>query len=69
MIKYHVLALLFLVAAAISGVEAYVQFVLQGPKGPLAWLMLSLCIASGILYIRTSRIRRKSLHSTSTEMK
>ncbi len=64
MIKYHVLALLFLVAAAISGVEAYVQFVLQGPKGPLAWLMLSLCIASGILYIRTSRIRRKALHST-----
>lgn len=64
MIKYHVLALLFLVAAAISGVEAYVQFVLQGLTAPLAWLMLALCIASGILYIRTSKIRRKALQSS-----
>ena len=58
MIKYHILALLCLVAAAISGMEAFFQFTSAQGDTSLGWIMIGVLILSGYMYIRTSRIRR-----------
>jgi len=58
MIKYHILALLSLVAAAISGVEAYVQFMHPQGSNTQGYLMIGVMLLSGYMYIRTAKIRR-----------
>lgn len=62
MIKYHVLALLCLVAAALSGIEALVQFAATPEKmsNPLGWLMLVVFAASMLLYLRVRKLRKKA---------
>jgi hypothetical protein len=60
MIQHHVLALLCLVAAAISGVEALVQYQVGGLSAQFG-LMIVLFAGSIWLYLRTSRIRREKM--------
>lgn len=62
MIKYHVMALLCLAAAAICGIEAAVRF--WGPphekNNGLAWLMTVVFAACIFLYFRVRKQRRKA---------
>lgn len=62
MIKYHVIALLCVCAAAISGIEATVQFTTtkEGYSNPLGWLMVLVCLASALLYFRVRKLRKKA---------
>lgn len=64
MIKYHVLALLSLVAAAISGIE-FLAIYWEHPKDYILmgkfWLMLILFGSSIAMYFRIRRFRKKAL--------
>jgi hypothetical protein len=57
MIKNHVLALLSLVAAAISGTESLLQFYAKGIGSGSGWLMLVVFSAS-YFYVRFKKARR-----------
>ena len=59
MIKNHVLALLSLVAAAISGTESLMQFYFKGAGSGAAWLMLGVFGASFYFYVRFKKARRE----------
>lgn len=64
MILNHILALLSLVAAAISGTEAIVQFTISTSNNQAwytsgkAWLMLGVFLFSSYFYIRFKKARR-----------
>lgn len=58
MIKNHVLALLSLVAAAISGTESLLQFYATGIGSGSGWLMLVVFSASFYFYLRFKKARR-----------
>jgi hypothetical protein len=64
MIKYHVLALLFLAAAAISAME-FLAIYLENPKSYLLlgkfWLMLLVFGSSIAMYLRVRRFRKEAL--------
>jgi hypothetical protein len=64
MIKYHVLALLSLVAAAISAVEILVVFS-KNPTGYLSdfefWLLTGVFALSMAMYFRVKRERKKKI--------
>jgi len=64
MIKYHVLALLSLVAAAISAVEILVVFK-KNPTGYLSdfefWLLTGVFALSMVMYFRVKRERKKKI--------
>lgn len=60
MIKHHLLALLLLVAAAISAIEALYQYQVGGLSVQFG-LMLLVFVAAVFLYFRTSRIRREKM--------
>jgi hypothetical protein len=60
MIKHHLLALLLLVAAAISAIEALYQYQVGGLSVQFG-LMLLVFVAAVFLYFRTSRIRRDKM--------
>lgn len=64
MIKYHVLALLSLVAAAISAVEILVVFS-KNPTGYLYdfefWLLTGVFVLSMVMYFRVKRERKKKI--------
>lgn len=59
MIQHHIMALLALAAAAISGMEAVYQFQFKGPKEPMFWLMLVVFAASIWLYLRARKKRKQ----------
>jgi hypothetical protein len=61
MIKNHILALLSLVAAAISGTESILQFYATGIGSGSGWLMLCVFIASFYFYIRFKKVRREMM--------
>ncbi len=64
MIKYHILGLLSLVAAAISAIE-FLALYMEAPKSYLFmgrfWLMLLVFGSSVALYFRVRRFRKKAL--------
>lgn len=64
MIKYHVLALLSLVAAAISAVEILVVFK-KNPTGYIGefefWLLTGVFVLSIVMYFRVKRERKKNI--------
>lgn len=64
MIKYHVLALLSLVAAAISAVEILYVFT-KNPTGYLGdfkfWLLTGVFVLSMVMYFRVKRERKKNI--------
>lgn len=62
MIKYHILALLCLVAAAISAIE-FLAISIENPEYITAfnfWLMILVFAFSVMLYLRTRRFRKES---------
>ena len=65
MIKYHILALLCLVAAAISGIEFLAIATLDHPNDYLShgrfWLMIGVFAFSIMLYIRVRRFRKEEM--------
>lgn len=61
MIKNHILALLSLVAAAISGTESILQFYATGIGSGSGWLMLSVFVASFYFYMRFKKARREMM--------
>ncbi len=61
MIKNHILALLSLVAAAISGTESILQFYATGIGSGSGWLMLLVFVASFYFYIRFKKVRREMM--------
>ena len=65
MIKYHVLALLSLVAAAISAVEFLAISMVDNPTGYLSdikfWLMVIVFGVSITLYFRVKRERKNKI--------
>ena len=64
MIKYHILALLCLVAAAISAIE-FLAISIENPDYMSSfkfWLMILVFAFSVMLYLRTRRFRRASLN-------
>ncbi|GDX49260.1 hypothetical protein LBMAG26_01190 [Bacteroidota bacterium] len=61
MIKNHILALLSLVAAAISGTESILQFCATGIGSGSGWLMLLVFVASFYFYIRFKKVRREMM--------
>lgn len=64
MIKYHILGLLSLVAAAISAIE-FLALYMEAPKSYLLmgrfWLMLLVFGSSVTLYFRVRRLRKRAL--------
>jgi hypothetical protein len=64
MIKYHVLALLSLVAAAISAVEILVVFK-KNPTGYIGefefWLLTGVFALSILMYLKVKRERKKNI--------
>jgi len=61
MIKNHILALLSLVAAAISGTESILQFYAIGIGSGAGWLMLFVFVASFYFYMRFKKARREMM--------
>lgn len=61
MIKNHVLALLSLVAAAISGTESILQFYASGIRSGSGWLMLVVFGASFYFYVGFKKARREMM--------
>ncbi len=61
MIKNHVLALLSLVAAAISGTESLLQFYATGVGSAAGWLMLAVFGASFYFYVGFKKARREMM--------
>jgi hypothetical protein len=61
MIKNHILALLSLVAAAISGTESILQFYATGIDSGPGWLMLFVFVASFYFYMRFKKARREMM--------
>ncbi len=61
MIKNHILALLSLVAAAISGTESILQFYATGIGSGSGWLMLLVFVASFYFYMRFKKARREMM--------
>lgn len=61
MIKNHILALLSLVAAAISGTESILQFYYTGIGSGSGWLMLFVFVASFYFYMRFKKARREMM--------
>ncbi len=61
MIKNHILALLSLVAAAISGTESILQFYATGIVSGPGWLMLFVFAASFYFYMRFKKARREMM--------
>jgi len=62
MIKYHILALLYLVAAAISAIE-FLAISIEDRDYATSlkfWLMIFVFAVSIMLYIRTRRFRKES---------
>lgn len=62
MIKYHILALLCLVAAAISAIE-FLAISIENPEYITSfnfWLMILVFAFSVMLYLRTRRFRKES---------
>lgn len=62
MIKYHILALLCLVAAAISAIE-FLAISIENPEYMTSfrfWLMIFVFAFSVMLYLRTRRFRKES---------
>ena len=64
MIKYHILGLLSLVAAAISAIE-FLAIYMEFPKDYILmgkfWLMLVVFGSSIAMYLRVRRFRKKAL--------
>lgn len=60
-ILLHVLTLLSLVAAALSGIEALARFMVTPQKfaNPLGWLMLGTMILSLYIFFRLRKQRKK----------
>lgn len=58
MIKNHILTLLSLVAAAISGTESLLQFYATGISSGPGWLMLLVFGGSFYFYVRFKKARR-----------
>ncbi len=68
MIQYHVMSLLFLAVCAITAIESAARFwqahLTTGKSGfqdAVGWIMLVLSLASLFFYIRTRKLRKKSL--------
>ena len=61
MIKNHILALLSLVAAAISGTESILQFYATGIGSGSGWLLLFVFAASFYFYMRFKKARREMM--------
>ena len=61
MFKNHILALLSLVAAAISGTESIYKFYETGIGSGSGWLMLLVFVASFYFYIRFKKVRREMM--------
>mgnify|MGYP003349551406 FL=1 len=61
MIKNHILALLSLVAAAISGTESILQFYTTGIASGPGWLMLCVFLGSFYFYVQFKKVRREMM--------
>lgn len=62
MIKYHILALLSLCVAGVTGIEAAVNFMQASPdwmSSGKGWLMTLLCAGSIFLYFRSRKFRKE----------
>ena len=61
MIRYHVIALLCLVGAGISTIEALVAYMEKGPTHWRFLVMLGVFMLSILVYARARKLRKKNI--------